>query len=96
MTIREYLERKRFRITVFVILLSIPFIYHLKSRNDPLIFLIVFFALALIYIMFWFFLKCPKCNATLTSLMLKGRDILHISPEIKCCPKCGAYFDNEL
>ncbi len=96
MTIREYLGRKRFRITVSVILLSIPFTFLLKSKNDPLIFLIVLLALALAYIMFGFFLKCPKCNATLASLMLKGRDILHISPEIKCCPKCGTSFDTEL
>ena len=96
MKIRAYLEKKRLKIVGSVIVCSLLFVPFLESKSDPFAILLVLLASLTCYMLFYFYLRCPKCNGNIASSMFHGQDILHIAKNIKCCPHCGASFDEEI
>ena len=97
MKVREYISKKRAKVIIISILSSLPFIVLLKLFFDSGLFIILFlfFLYFGIYILTNHYVRCPICNSKLGWLLFKGRDILHLSDDVKCCPSCGVSFDEK-
>lgn len=100
MTIRDYLNRRKTRISVIALISwAMFFVGLLSCKKAPILGIIavvgfIAFLASVLYLIFA--LRCPNCKSMLGYVTTYCHTMFKISQRFRFCPFCGVNIDNEM